>query len=186
MLGVVDLKADTLVDRDTHTVFFRDITITSVRFPSLEGDAQSMKQLFRSLIPAGGEPISVERVMADLERSKVQTTPVAVKNDPPQIFYSTSPAILLMAPGEPVLAPIEKTDLSFVVNANWDLFFEKSKKHYFLLIQKMWLTAPALKGPWSPTANRELRTQRDLHYPAQFPRLQRNVRHSNQFHTDND
>jgi hypothetical protein len=129
VLGVADLRAGTLVDKDTHTVFFRDITVTSVRFPSLESNAtEKMEQLLRSLVPNGGEPISVERVMADLERSKVQAKTVAVKNDPPQIFYSTSPAILLTTQGEPVLAPIEKTDLQFVVNTNWDLFFDKSQK----------------------------------------------------------
>jgi hypothetical protein len=153
VLGVADVKAGTLVDKDTHTVFFRDITATDVRFPSLQGDAvQQMEQLFRSLMPTGGEPISVERVMADLDQSKAQAKPVAVKNDPPQIFYSASPAILLMVQGQPVLAPIEKTDLEFVVNTNWDLFFDKSKKKYYLLEQPMWLTAQDLKGPWTPAA----------------------------------
>src|SRR6185437_13367367 len=132
VLGVVDLKAGTMVDKQSHTVFFRDITATDVRFPSLQGDeAQKMEQLFRSLMPTSGEPISVERIMADLDQSKVQAKPVTVKNDPPQIFYSASPAILLMVQGQPVLAPVEKTNLEFVVNTNWDLFFDKSKKRYY-------------------------------------------------------
>jgi hypothetical protein len=151
-LGVADVKAGTLVDKDTHTVFFRDVGVTSVRFPSLQGNAQPMEQLFRSLIPTSGEPISVERVMADLDHSKVQAQPVAVKNDPPQIFYSTTPAVLLMVQGKPVLAPIEKTDLQFVVNTNWDLFFDKKQKHYYLLNERMWLTAQDLKGPRTPTS----------------------------------
>ncbi len=151
-LGVADLKAGTLVDKDTHTVFFRDISVTDVRFPSLDQNAgKQMEQLFRSLMPTEGEPISVERVMADLEQSKVEAKPVAVKNDPPQIFYSATPAILLALQGEPVLAPIEKTDLQFVVNTNWDLFFEKSKKSYYLLAEGIWLTAQNLQGPWTPT-----------------------------------
>jgi hypothetical protein len=74
-----------------------------------------------------------------------------VKNDPPQIFYGASPAILLIVQGDPVLAPIAKTDLEFVVNTNWDLFFEKSKKDYFLLVNNAWLTARELKGPWTQT-----------------------------------
>lgn len=150
VLGVADMKAETLVDKDTHTVFFHDITATDVRFPSLQGATAQMEQLFRSLMPTSGEPISVERVMADLEQSKVEAKPVAVKNDPPQIFYSAGPAILLTVQGQPVLAPIEKTDLEFVVNTNWDLFFDKSKKAYYLLAEGMWLTAQNLNGPWAP------------------------------------
>jgi hypothetical protein len=152
VLGVADLKAGTLVDKDTRTVFFRDITATDVRFPSLDANAEKpMEDLFRSLMPTSGEPISVDRVLADLERSKVDAKPVEVNNAPPQIFYSASPAVVLMVQGEPVLAPIEKTDLQFVVNTNWDLFFEKGSKRYYLLVDRNWFTAQELKGPWSPT-----------------------------------
>ena len=106
-----------------------------------------MEQFFRSLVPTDGEPISVERVMADLEHSKVQGKPVAVKNDPPQIFYSATPAILLTIQGEPVLAPIEKTDLQFVVNTNWDLFFDKPQKEYYLLEERKMADHARLERP---------------------------------------
>lgn len=151
VLGVASLRAGTLVDSDTHTVFFRNIEVTSVRFPSLEGSTAEMEQLFRSLIPTGGEPISEERVMADLERSKPEAQQVAVNNEPPRIFYSSSPALLLIVEGDPVLAPVEKTDLQFLVNTNWDVFFEKSKKSYYLLADRIWLTAQDLTGPWTGT-----------------------------------
>jgi len=152
VLGVASFHAGTLVDKDSRTVFFRDITVTGVRFPSLDATAAvPMEQLFRSLIPKGGEPISVDRIMADLEHGKVTATAVAVKNEPPQIFYSTKSAVLLLVQGEPVLSPIEKTKLQFVVNTNWDLFFDKDKKNYYLLSDKTWMTAPDLKGPWAQT-----------------------------------
>jgi hypothetical protein len=152
VLGVASLTAETIVDKDSRTVFFRDITATSVRFPSLDSaSAKPMEDLFRQLVPTGGEPIAVDRLLADLDRGKVQAQAVPVKNDPPQIFYSASPAILLMVQGDPVLAPIAETDLEFVVNTNWDLFFEKSKKDYFLLVNNAWLTARELKGPWTQT-----------------------------------
>jgi hypothetical protein len=152
VLGVADFRAGTLVDKNTRTVFIRDVEVTDVRFPSLDEKASGeMGELFRKLVPKGGEPISVDRIMADLESGKVAVHPVEVKNDPPPIFYSTKPAVLLIVQGDPVLAPIEKTDLQFVVNTNWDLFFDKSKKRYYLLANNAWLTAQDIKGPWSPT-----------------------------------
>jgi hypothetical protein len=151
-LGVASLQAGTLVDKDTRTVFIRDIQVDSIRFPSLDAASEpAMEQLFRELVPKSGEPISVDRVMADLQQGKVQAQPVAVKNDAPPIFYSAKPAILLMVQGDPVLAPIQKTSLQFVVNTNWDLFFDKSKKNYYLLANKVWLTAQSLKGQWTQT-----------------------------------
>ena len=76
---------------------------------------------------------------------------VTLKNDPPFIFVSYTPAILLGVDGEPVLAEIEHTDLKFVVNTTWPLFFDKSNAQYYLLIDKIWLSAGDLHGPWSQT-----------------------------------
>lgn len=152
VLGVASLHAGTLADKESRTAYIRDIQVTSVRFPSLDAQAAAqMDQTFREMVPSGGEPISIDRLMADLEKNKTEAKSVAVKTDPPQIFYSTKPAILLMVDGKPVLAPIEKTNLQFVVNTNWNLIFDKSKKNYYLAHQKGWLSAKDLKGPWQPT-----------------------------------
>jgi hypothetical protein len=69
---------------------------------------------------------------------------------------------LLTVEGDLVLAPIEKTDLQFVVNTNWNLFFEKSRKRYYLLADKIWLTAQDLKGPWAPQRHGEAACRRAL------------------------
>jgi hypothetical protein len=47
---------------------------------------------------------------------------------------SYTPAILLGVDGEPVLSEIPKTDLKFVVNTVWPLFFDKSNSQYYLLV----------------------------------------------------
>jgi len=152
VLGVASLQAGTMVDSNSHTAYIRDIQVQSVRFPSLDPQtAAQMEQTFREMVPSGGEPISVDRLMADLEQKKTEGKPVAVNTDPPHIFYSTKPAILLVVDGKPVLAPVEKTKLQFVVNTNWNIIFDKSKKTYYLAHQKGWLTAKDLKGPWTPT-----------------------------------
>jgi len=152
VLGVATMTANTLVDKESRTVFLRDIAVTSVRFPSSDAATSArLRALFESMVPTGGEAISVDRVMAMIERDKVPARTAAVKNDPPPIFYREKPAILLIVEGDPVLAPVEGTGLEFVVNANWDLFRDPSTKQYYLLATNHWLTANDLAGPWSPT-----------------------------------
>src|SRR5262245_20661419 len=130
-LGVVSVKADTMVDKNTRTVFLRDVKAESVRFPSLDpGAVDQMGKLFKSLLPTGGQPIALDRLMADIEKDKVPAAPVALNNDPATIFYSPKPAILLIVEGDPVLNPIQGTGLASVVNTNWDLFQETSSKRY--------------------------------------------------------
>jgi hypothetical protein len=74
---------------------------------------------------------------------------VNLRNDPPFIFVSYAPAILLGIDGDPVLSEIPKTDLKFVVNTMWPLFFDKNNSQYYLLLNNIWLTAGDLHGPWS-------------------------------------
>jgi hypothetical protein len=151
--GVASVSCETVADKETHTAILKKINVTSVRFPSLEeGKVSQIETLFRSIFPKSGEEISIERVLADLKDKNIAAKTVVVKNDPPPIFYTTSDAILLIVQGEPALSPISKTDLQFLINANWDVFYEKSKKAYFLLKEDTWLTANELKGPWSVTA----------------------------------
>ncbi len=66
--------------------------------------------------------------------------PTQLKADPPVIFSSPDPAVLLVVDGKPVLAPIEGTDLQFVVNTTWDVFFSPSDAKYYLVTERGWLT----------------------------------------------
>jgi len=151
-VGVVSMEAGTNVDKETRTVYLHDLKFTSIRFSSVDPKSEpQLEQLFRATAPTNPEPISLDRLMADVDQAKRPIQSPPLRNDPPQIFYSTSPAILLLVQGQPVLSPIEKTDLQFIVNTNWDLFFEKNKKTYYLLNNNMWLTATDLKGRWIQT-----------------------------------
>ncbi|HEV8550562.1 MAG TPA: hypothetical protein VGQ57_16065 [Polyangiaceae bacterium] len=160
--GVASISANTLVDNEARTVFLRDIRVTSVRFPSSDPEtARQMELLFRTLVPSGGEPIALDRLTAMLTTERAAPRTAAVNNEPPPIFYSAAPAILLMVDGEPALAPVEKTNLEFVVNTNFDLFRDKASKKYFLLAPGGWLGADDPKGPWAPSTE----------LPADFAKL---------------
>ncbi len=155
-VGVVYLHARTDADLDTRNVVLSQIEITSTKFPSLDqAGAAAMDQLVKTFLstPPATINISLDRLLAELEENKPESEPVVpVKNDPPKIFVSYSAnAVLLLVDGEGVRAPIANTNLEYVVNTNWDLFFDKTSSKFFLLYKKMWLTAAALEGPWTAT-----------------------------------
>ena len=151
-LGVASLKASNIADLEKRLVVILGTQITSSRFPSADkATAESLDRLLRQLLPTPGMTISLDRVVAGLERTKTSGKPVKVKTDPPKIFYSKRRAVLLLVDGEPVRAPIEKFEIEFVVNTNWDLFHDKKAKKYYLLVEKTWLSASALAGPWAVT-----------------------------------
>src|SRR6185295_8582139 len=72
-----------------------------------------------------------------------------VKADPPVVFFSETPALILNIDGDPVWSSIPNNDLKYAINTNWDLFELAPAKTLYLRYQKTWLTAPSLKGPWT-------------------------------------
>jgi hypothetical protein len=148
-VGVLSLTIQTDTDIDNHNVILRNPKITRTYFPSLSPEAaSSMDQLVRTFLPPTYVTnISLDRLVASVHKPKVEHT-APVKNDPPTIFISYVPAILLSVPGTPVKTPVEDTKLDVVVNANWPLFFDKSSSGYYLFDGKGWLMANSLDGPW--------------------------------------
>ena len=151
-VGVVTLQLQSTVNMDNHTVLLNNPQVTGITFPSLDPETTAkMKELMKQFLnPSAAMTISLERLVASVKKS--EAPPVSqVKNDPPTIFLSMRPAVLLMVNGEPVLAPIPNSSLQFVVNANWPVFVEGGAT-YYMFTGKGWMKGATLQGPWNPTA----------------------------------
>jgi hypothetical protein len=155
--GAIQLTAETDVHKDTRTVFFHDFELASVRFPTLEGTTEEqLKEIVRSRFPKQPVAVSLDRVLAQVERSNVRVREVKLDDTPPKIFVSTEPAVLVLIDGETAWVPVggKAEGLSYAANTNWDLFkFDKKKKKhkaYYLRDRQVWLGADELEGPWGP------------------------------------
>ncbi len=152
-VGVVTVQMQSVVNMDDHTVVLSHPEITGISFPSLDATTTAqLKPLMTTFLnPSATMTISLERLAASVKKTK--SPPVAaVNNDPPTIFLSLRPAILLQVNGAAVTAPIANSNLQFVVNANWPLFLDSSNSTYYLFSGKAWLTSTNLQGTWSPTS----------------------------------
>lgn len=155
VFGAIYLQAETETNLEVRMVVFNNIKIGDIRFPNVEaGTAKICDELIRETItPKTSIPIALDRVIAAIERSELQQRNVDVNLDPPPIYYSSEPAILIIFIGNPKFEPIESTELLFAVNTNWDLFLDTSSKKYYLLNGESWfMTKDVLKGPWIPIA----------------------------------
>ncbi len=152
IVGVVELRAQTDVNVDDHSVLLSNFQIKEVKLPGLDPEkASQVDQAVRSFLPPNHTVVmALDELIASVEKS--QPAPVvAVQNDPPKIFVSYTPAILLNVDGEPVRGDIAGTNLGFVVNSNFPLFFEKeSPKEYYLYTGQQWLKSPSTEEGWAP------------------------------------
>ena len=148
--GMITLQAQTDTNFDERTVAIHDIRVTSALFPSLDdATQQKMRSLAEGLFPKDAVLISLDRMLAAAEDEATPGQKAALKTNPPKIFVSTEPAILLLVDGEPVRAPIPETSLEVIVNANWDLFFDKAGHQYYLSQAPLWLQTSTFNGPWT-------------------------------------
>ena len=151
-LGTVKLESDTRVSLSERLVRFPLVKVTEANFPKLDRD--QLREVVSTItdgIPDQERVIALDRVLASVEKSQIIPREVkGLKSDPPQIFYSTSPAVLVNLDGEPIWSPIKDNDLKFAVNSNWDLFQLEASKTFYLRNEQSWLKASDVKGPWTP------------------------------------
>ena len=151
VLGVVEMKGNTNIDNVAKLVVISNPQVTGTYFPSLDNatagkdGASCSKHLFRQ--PSRSPCISL---IASTPKKEAPAG-VQLNNDPPKIFVGYRPSILLSVNGEPVLSVVPNTNLQFVVNTQWPLFFDESGSTYYLAVGQQWLTASKLDGQWSPT-----------------------------------
>jgi hypothetical protein len=148
IVGTLEISLATQTDPATNDVVLSDPQLVESHFPALDTErATQIEARIRQALPQ----ITLQRIPLQtvLLSLKEHGAPAGVElmNDPPIIFRSATPASLVVFDGEPVLAPIGATGLSFAVNTNWDVFTDGT--NWYLLDNDLWLSAPSYKGPYA-------------------------------------
>ncbi len=149
--GTVKGESDTRVSVETRLVSFSALTITESNFATLQKEQiRDIVTEFTETMPIQERVIGLDRVLANFNASQIVPKNVeGIKADPPTVFFSKTPAVLVNIDGDPIWSPIQGNDLKYAINTNWDLFEHTPTKTYYLLAGDSWLKAADLKGPWA-------------------------------------
>lgn len=172
IIGSIELSLATTVDAAAGVVHLSDPHLLATHFPALgtEQAAALEAKLAAALPLMQTHEVPLAAVLLSLK--ELPASSVAVNNDPPVIFTASKPASLVVFDGEPVLAPVGKTGLSFAVNTNWDVFVDRGT--WYLLAGSLWLSAPAAIGPY--TLVKRLPTEfNDLPHDASFADARKHI-----------
>ena len=151
--GVIRISAKTVADDETDNVVLTDVQPSEVNFSTLNKEQLSKLALgVGKIMPTDPITVSQDRLTASLADYKRLSDVSGLKADPPPVFVSESPAILVQTDGKAVLSPVKGVEgLSFVVNTNWDVFQSDADKSFYLRDEKSWLKAGSLDGEWTET-----------------------------------
>ncbi len=147
--GVVNIQGMTLVDKTARTVAVEDLRVTGGSFPSaLRHSAEYVSGLRQSFPKSfSGLPLNQAEAGYSVPPQKLKGSTQALNNQPPQIIFSTKPAMLISVDGAPVYRLVPGTDLQRVINTSAVLFKTPEGAHYLHLLGGF-LQAPAVAGPW--------------------------------------
>ncbi|HYL19905.1 MAG TPA: hypothetical protein VEV20_14580 [Burkholderiales bacterium] len=148
--GVLTLIARTEAD-GAGTVLVRELTASRASFPAATDRAAAYLDAIRQNLAGMTWSIPAERLRVDvaIDHATQQARGEPLRNDPPRIIYTQSPAILIPIDGQPVLREMVGLDLMRVLNTQALLLVEKSSGRYFLFVAGRWCDAPSLDGPWT-------------------------------------
>jgi len=149
-LGTAKLEANSEVAIEERLVNFSGLRLAETNFPGMP--QEQLREIVTQIQQETGDGnlvIALDRVLAQVDKSAIIPRNMdGVKAEPPVIFYSATPAVVVNIDGDPVWSPIKENDLRFLVNTNWDLFEYPPEKTFYLRYEKGWLSASEHDGPW--------------------------------------
>jgi hypothetical protein len=145
--GSLEFQAATDTDVAAREVLLHDFELLSLEIKGLDENAEEYG-LIRDAFTAMSRKVPLDLVLAYLPHSIPLESSADLNIEPPTIFVSETPAILLFVDGDPRFLPIEKTDLTFVLNTPWDLLRDGESGPLYLCYENAWLEADELDADW--------------------------------------
>lgn len=152
LLGAIEVAFSTSTDLASRWVALSGARLITAQFPAADvAREQRLEERIRqALAQLPVKRVPLDTLLMSLSRTSELPPAVELRNEPPRIFVSERQASLLVFDGEPVMAPVSGTSLTFAVNTNWDVFFDAGTTRWYWLNDGAWLRAEDVEGPWMP------------------------------------
>jgi len=153
--GTVSFTARTEVDKVNRQVTLDEFRIVGVQFPSMKDREAEFDKLLQEKVPTKAKVIALDRLQAALMASESADSAIKglpVNNDPPEIIFSTKPAMLVLIDGPPKYRDVGGTQLKLVLNSKTIIISDPEKQKFYVNVLDGWLEAATLQGPWSYTS----------------------------------
>ncbi len=154
-VGSAYVQAMTRIDFEQRTVAISDLQVLDSQFPDQAASSVRDQLVARAFL--GRENIVPLDVLLRLLPEDFAIPDQGVDQSglnfvPPVILVSEKPLRLLSIDAEPVRAPLEGTNLEYVVNTNWNVFYYVPDARWYVLNDGAWQQNNYLAdGGWTST-----------------------------------
>ncbi|MCK4679475.1 MAG: sulfur globule family protein [Bacteroidales bacterium] len=154
IFGAVWFKARMATDLDNRTVLLEKMDIIKTHFPDMVDEEKISKfsKLLSAEIESWNLEMSLDRILASLnEVENLKQLSDEINNDPPAIYFRTTPAVMVMIDGNPILKKDEDSGLEYVVNTPFFIVKETEKETYYINGGPFWYTSKEILNGWEET-----------------------------------
>ena len=147
--GVVWIKGRTSVDKVARVVSIDDLSISKIKFPTSPEKTTSYQKVLDKDLHDVARHMTLDRLQTQLEimHAVEKGDALALQNDPPQIIFSTVPAMLVSIDGDPVFKPVAGSNMSRAINTRV-LLLKDHRGRLYLHVFDGWMTAADLNSNW--------------------------------------
>ena len=155
VFGAIWFNAVLKTDFDGRSYVLTSINVTRVKFPKSTPEQESdFEKVVESELPKRNLHGSMESLTATLATAqKEMKESESLQNAPPKIIYVKYPAVLALINGEPILEPVEGTNLKRVANTPMLMVFDPDSSKYYLSSGSAWYSTSDLMGNWQINHN---------------------------------
>jgi hypothetical protein len=151
IFGAMWFKSFLTTDLETRTASLDRVEVTAARFPEIEQEkVDNLSRYLETEIPKWDYHVSIDRLIASLPENQGGDTGFSA--DPPEIFYRSVPAVLVLIDGDPILMDLEGYELEYVVNSAFFIVTDK-KTGYYLRGGGLWFVSDDIGGTWKKTGD---------------------------------
>jgi hypothetical protein len=149
LYGVLWFSARADIDKVNRLVTLSDFKVKKLSLPMAPDKAAAFEAAFQARADKQVNVIALDRLLADMAINHATTngTSYDVKNDPPQILFSTRPALLVLVDGAPVFRSVTGTNVERIINTRAPILRAEGK--LYLRLMDGWLESQNLNGPWT-------------------------------------
>lgn len=151
IFGAVWFKAKLSTDIENRTVRIENMHIVKTHFPDMvsEENVSKFSKLLTDEIESKDLDMSLDRLIASLnEVETLNRLSDKINNVPPAIYFRTSPAMLIMIDGDPILKKDEDSGLEYVVNTPYFLVKDTKKDNYYITDGNFWYRSTEILKGW--------------------------------------
>ncbi len=151
--GAMWFRCRVLTDIKTNEVFFEDIRLMNANFPDATVETiEKLQQLIKDVVPNWHFNSNLKKFYEALQAINIKNEySEDLRNNPPKIYYSKVPAVLVFIDGDPILADINNSDLyQYIVNTPQFIIKSSSDQQFYFNGGGNWYSSTDPTGTWKP------------------------------------